>query len=89
MVSEYVPVPEVKKSHLASFRDYFLSYSSYFVAKKYCSLVEQEGGLLLLEELINSNVPKVPYQRVIELASIVRDNVTKWKEGKRANHDNR
>ena len=51
--------------------------------------MEQEGGLLLLEELINSNVPKVPYQRVIELASIVRDNVTKWKEGKRANHDNR
>jgi len=33
-----------------------------------------------LEELINSNVPKLPYQRVIDLASAVRDNVTKWKE---------
>lgn len=58
-------------------------------AKKYCSLVEREGGLVLLEELINSNVPKVPYQRVIELASIVRDNVTKWKEAKRAKQKNR
>jgi len=49
-------------------------------SEKYCSLVEREGGLSLLEELINSNVPKLPYQRVIDLASAVRDNVTKWKE---------
>ena len=42
--------------------------------------MEREGGLLLLEELINSNVPKVPYQRVVELATIVRDNVARWKE---------
>ena len=49
-------------------------------AEKDCSLVEREGGLSLLEELINSNVPKLPYQRVIDLASAVRDNVTKWKE---------
>ena len=50
-------------------------------AEKYCSLVESEGGLILLEELINSNVPQLPYQRVIDLASVVRNNVTKWKEG--------
>ena len=49
--------------------------------------MEREGGLLLLEELINSNVPKVPYQRVIELATIVRDNVARWKErGDRLNN---
>jgi hypothetical protein len=53
--------------------------------------VEGEGGLTLLEELINSNVVNVgdrgvgaahsaPYPRVIELASIVRENVTRWKE---------
>ena len=50
-------------------------------AAKYCSLVEQEGGLTLLEELLNSNaVVEVPYPRVLELASIVRENVTSWKE---------
>ncbi|TRY64313.1 hypothetical protein TCAL_04628 [Tigriopus californicus] len=47
---------------------------------KYCGLVEQEGGLSLLEELINSNVPQLSYPRVLELAAMVRDNVTQWKE---------
>merc|ERR1711963_1012394 len=32
-------------------------------AEKYCSLVENEGGIVLLEELINSNIPKLPYQK--------------------------
>ena len=54
-------------------------------AEKYCSLVENEGGIIYLEELINSNVPKLPYQRVIDLASVVRCNVTKWKERKKSN----
>ena len=70
---------------------------------KYCSLIENEGGLTLLEELINSNVVNGggggapvadraeemaaaaaagggPYTRVIELASIVRENVSRWKD---------
>ncbi len=47
---------------------------------KYCSLVEQEDGLSLLEELINSNLPQLPYTRVLELAAVVRDNVNRWKE---------
>lgn len=50
------------------------------VDSKYCRLVEVEGGLSLLEELINSNVPMVSYPRVRELASIVRDNVCRWKD---------
>ena len=59
-------------------------------AEKYCTLIENEGGLTLLEELINSNVVNGadraaemaaagggPYTRVIELASIVRENVSR------------
>ena len=61
----------------------------YILLAKYCSLVQREGGLVLLEEIINSNVPQLPYQRVIELASAVRDNVTKWKEINRANNGTR
>ena len=53
-------------------------------AEKYCSLVENEGGIVLLEELINSNIPKLPYQKVIDLASVVRNNVTKWRERKKS-----
>ena len=56
---------------------------------KYCSLVEQEGGLVLLEEIINSNLPIRPYQSIIELASVVRDNVTKSKERKRSKSEDR
>lgn len=50
------------------------------VDQKYCSLIEEEGGLGLLEELINSNSPPVPYERVLDLAAIVRENVANWKE---------
>ena len=52
----------------------------YFLAAKYCSLVVKEGGLTLLEELISDNSSNRSYKRVIELATIVRDNVAKWKE---------
>jgi len=58
-------------------------------SEKYCSLVEREGGLVLLEEIINSNVPILPYQRVIELASEVRENVTKSKDRKRSKSEDR
>jgi hypothetical protein len=51
-----------------------------FFSEKYCSLIEDEGGLALLEELINSNIPPVPYARVLDLAAIVRENVNNWKE---------
>jgi len=49
---------------------------------KYCALIEQEGGLSLLEELINRNLPtsQSPYTRVAELASVVRENVARWKQ---------
>ena len=47
-------------------------------------MVENEGGIVLLEELINSNIPKLPYQKVIDLASVVRNNVTKWRERKKS-----
>ena len=43
---------------------------------KYCRLIESEGGLKLLEELINSNTSPAPYAKILELASIVRKNVT-------------
>merc|ERR1711976_699614 len=39
---------------------------------KYCELIVQEGGLCLLEELINSNTSPAPYSKILELASIVR-----------------
>merc|ERR1712018_11564 len=47
--------------------------------KKYCKLIVQEGGLELLEELINSNTSPAPYARILNLASIVRENVNIWK----------
>ena len=34
----------------------------------------------MLEELINRNVPQLAYPRVVELATIVRANVTRWRE---------
>lgn len=50
------------------------------VDAKYCGLVEEEGGLVLLEEVINSNLPSRAYPRVVELAQLVRNNVYRWKE---------
>lgn len=54
---------------------------------KYCRLIENEGGLELLEELINSNTSPAPYARILELASIVRGNVNDWRRSM-TNQDN-
>ena len=51
-----------------------------FFADKYCELIVQEGGLCLLEELINSNTSPAPYSKILELASIVRENVNAWRD---------
>merc|ERR1712142_776975 len=51
---------------------------------KYCSMVEVEGGMELLEELINDQSPTRPYDRVIELATMVRNNVRTWKKNRAA-----
>ena len=50
------------------------------VSAKYCALIDKEGGLQLLEELINGNVRPAPYQQVLELANLVRNNVGAWKK---------
>lgn len=43
--------------------------------------MEQEGGLTLLEELLNSNVSQQNvYPKVLDLAQIVLNNVSRWKE---------
>ena len=47
--------------------------------------MEQEGGLSLLDEIINRNVPSAgqaapAYPKVIELAYIVRENVNRFAE---------
>ena len=47
---------------------------------KYCELIVQECGLFLLEELINSNTSPAPYSKILELASIVRENVNAWRD---------
>lgn len=47
---------------------------------KYCRLIEEEGGLELLDELINSNTFPAPYARILELATIVRNNVHAWRQ---------
>lgn len=47
------------------------------LAEKYCSLVESEGGLVLLQELVDHPTP--PF-RVKELASIVIDNCRQFRE---------
>jgi len=49
--------------------------------RKYCVLIEKEGGLELLEELINSNTSPPPYGKILELASVVRANVNQWRNG--------
>ena len=51
-----------------------------FFTDKYCELIVQEGGLCLLEELINSNTSPAPYSKILELASIVRENVNAWRD---------
>merc|ERR1740128_1592465 len=49
---------------------------------KYCQLVEEEGGLSLVEEMLNENSDQVKtsLNQVKEWAQIVRSNVLKWKE---------
>jgi len=50
------------------------------VDEKYCRLVEAEGGTALLDELLEDQCPDTkPYDKVIELATIVRNNVRSWK----------
>ena len=83
------------QSNFAIWQPCSLSLKALSSSDKYCSLIENEGGLTLLEELINSNVVNGasadlademaavgggPYTRVIELASIVRENVSRWKD---------
>lgn len=50
--------------------------------EKYCRLVNDEGGLAIIEEILNSNSSEVQTSRedVIRLAQHVRRNVTRWKE---------
>jgi hypothetical protein len=47
---------------------------------KYCSLIDKEGGLQLLEDLIDGNVRPLPYPEILKLANIVRNNVANWKK---------
>lgn len=49
----------------------------FFLASKYCSLVEKEGGLVLLQELIEHHLP--PYC-VKQLASMVIENCRQFRE---------
>jgi len=49
------------------------------VDEKYCRLVDAEGGMVLLDELLDDQSPTKPYDRVLELATIVRNNVLSWK----------
>merc|ERR550517_2312127 len=50
--------------------------------EKYCSLVVEEGGLAVLEEMLNSNSDTVTTSRtdVLNFAALVRNNVMKWRE---------
>eukprot|EP00092_Neocalanus_flemingeri_P043109 GFUD01047412.1.p1 GENE.GFUD01047412.1~~GFUD01047412.1.p1 ORF type:complete len:807 (+),score=257.80 GFUD01047412.1:121-2541(+) len=50
--------------------------------EKYCKLVVQEGGLSLVEEMLNENSDQVKtsLHQVKEWAGIVRSNVLKWEE---------
>lgn len=50
------------------------------LTEKYCELIVEEGGLILLEELINSNTSPAPYAKVLMLATIVRQNVNDWRK---------
>ena len=55
-------------------------FHDFFSAEKYCRLVEAEGGTALLDELLEDQCPDTkPYDKVIELATIVRNNVRSWK----------
>jgi hypothetical protein len=56
-----------------------LTCAFFFSSAKYCSLIDKEGGLQLLEELINGNLRPAPYPEILKLAGIVRQNVAKWR----------
>jgi len=49
---------------------------------KYCSLVQQEGGLDMVEEMLNENSDQVKtsLDQVRDLARTVRTNVIRWRE---------
>lgn len=55
------------------------------LAEKYCSLVESEGGLVLLQELIDHH--SHPLLRVKELAAIVIENCRRYREQEEINSD--
>ena len=52
-------------------------YSVFVSAEKYCSLIEKEGGLVLLQELIDHPLPPLP---VKNLAAMVIENCRRYKE---------
>lgn len=70
VVSSYLVTSVCNSMHtifnLASFNMYYLFCWS--TAEKYCSLVEEEGGLELLKALLAS---PIPYQRIKALARVV------------------
>ena len=63
------------------FKVFYHLVQHYSFPGKYCVLIEKEGGLDLLEELINSNTSPAPYDKILELASVVRANVNHWRNG--------
>lgn len=67
-------------SRYRNYRNYWFLNIFNFIPAKYCRLIESEGGLELLEELINSNTSPAPYAKILELASIVRENVNCWQD---------
>lgn len=56
----------------------------FVLAEKYCTLIEKENGLILLQELIQH--PKPPAS-VKQLATIVLENCRKYKENPWCNID--
>jgi 4-hydroxy-3-methylbut-2-enyl diphosphate reductase IspH len=49
----------------------------YVAATRYCSLVESEGGIHILEEIIHN---EKPYARIKELAAMVIMNCKEYRE---------
>jgi hypothetical protein len=56
----------------------------FFPATRYCSLVESEGGLLILEEIIHNDKP---YARIKQLATMVIYHCQLYKEKKTLDTD--
>lgn len=56
----------------------------HFTADKYCGLVEAEGGLALLKDLLTH---PAPYEMIKDLACIVIGNCAKYKYASRNGPD--